>query len=387
MKTLLLFSCSLFSLIGFSQKSEKIFGNARQHKSIGYYKEQSAAWERELEKNPKDAAAWYNYYYANRNILFNDTVSNRSPKEKSDLLNSIVDKMGKAVPESYEYNIAKWQIGGNDPKFLPYLKKAIEIGEGRTEHLDYMINQGELTRNIKDREIYSQKKFEAGQFSTGVIYYNYNVLMGLRENAILITSGDNDTYPIWYLQSQGIRKDVTVINMYLVQLDDYREKLFQELGLTKWEKPAGSKVADADHEHDRNTIITHIASNSKNYPLYLALTTACDDKYTKAIQEKLYLTGLAYLYSKEPIDNIALLKNNVEHQYAFDYLDKPFYHEISPDIVKMVNGNYIVPLLTLYDHYKLAGENLKSEWTKSKLLTISKGTDNEVEIIKHLQAQ
>lgn len=387
MKNLLSLAFLFISFIGLAQKPEKVYGNARQHKSIGYYKEQSLAWKREIDKNPKDAAAWYNYYYANRNIMFNDTVINRSPKERSGVVNKIVEDMGKAVAESYEYNLAKWQIGGNNPEFLPFLKKAVELGEGRTEHLDFMINQSELTRNLNGRDFHSQKKFEAGQFSTGVLYYNYNVIMGLEKNAILITSGDNDTYPIWYLQAQGIREDVTVVNMYLVQLDDYREKLFNELGVAKWQKSSAVQMTEADHERFRNTVISQIAANSKGSPLYLALTTACDDRYTKTIQEKLYLTGLAYVYSNETIDNLALLKNNVEHLYAFDYLDKPFYNEISPDIVKMVNGNYLVPLLTLYDHYKLAGENSKMEWTKSKLFLISKGTDNEAEVIKHLQTQ
>lgn len=387
MKNLLSLTCILFSLIGAAQKPEKIYGNARQHKSLTYYNEQSAAWKKEIEKNPGDPTAWYNYYYANRNIMFNDTVSNRSPKEKSDLVIKIVDDMGKAIPESYEYNIAKWQMGGNDPQLLHYLKKAVELGEGRTEHIDYMINEGELTRNIKERELYSRKKFEAGQFSSGVIYYNYNVVMGLEKNAILITSGDNDTYPIWYLQSQGVRKDVTVINTSLIELDDYRNRLFSECGIARWQKSSGPQMTEADHERFRTTIISHIAANSKGSPLYVALTTACDDKFTKSVQDKLFLTGLAYVYSKETIDNIAVLKNNVEHLYVFDYLDKAFYNEISPDIVKMVNGNYLVPLLTLYDHYKLAGETSKMEWTKSKLLVISKGTDNETEVNKHLQAQ
>lgn len=379
---LVLFLCGvMFS--AFSQKPEKIYGNARQSKPLNYYKEQAAAWKKEVEKNPKDPSAWYNYYYATRNIMYNDTTRTKW-KENYASLGRIVEDMSKTIPETYEYNISKWQLGGNDIKFLPFLKKAAALGEGRTEHLDYMINQGELERNIKDRDIYSVKKFEAAQFSTGIIYYNYNVLMGLEKNAILITSGDNDTYPIWLLQAQGIRRDVTVINLYLIQLDDYRNKLFAELGVDKWEKPSNAELTEADHERYRNTIISHIASNKKNYPLYMALTATSDDKYTKTIQDKLFLTGLAYLYSKQSVDNMALLKRNIENLFAFDYVDKPFYEEISPDMVKMINGNYIVPLVTLYDHYKLAGDTFKTEWVKSKLILITRGTENEAEVLKHL---
>ena len=384
MKNLFILLSLIISFVGISQKPEKIYGNARQHKPIAYYKEQSAAWKKVVTDHPRDAAAWYNYYYANRNIMFKDTTSTHTPEERHAAIIKIVEDMGKQVPESYEYNLCKWQMSNFDQKALPYLKKAAALGEGRTEHIDYMINQGELGRNIKDRETYSIKKFEAGQFSTGIIYYNYNVLVGLEKNAILITSGDNDTYPIWLLQAQGIRPDVTVINLSLMLIDYYREKLFKELGVEKWDKPANAEMSEADYERYRNGIIAHIASNTGKHPLYLALTTACDDKYTKTIQEKLYLTGLAYLYSKDQVDNMALLKKNVEHAFAFDYLDKSFYTEISPDMVKMINGNYIVPLLTLYDHYKLAGDNYKVDWVKSKLVTITKGTENEAEVLKHL---
>ena len=53
----------------------------------------------------------------------------------------------------------------------------------------------------------------------------------------------------------------------------------------------------------------------------------------------------------------------------------------------MINGNYIVPLLKLYDHYKISGESQKADWVKDKLVVITRGTENEAEVTKHLKVQ
>jgi tetratricopeptide (TPR) repeat protein len=55
---------------------------------------------------------------------------------------------------------------------------------------------------------------------TLLLDYNKNMLLSVPSHGILITNGDNDTYPAWYLQSQGVREDVLVVNLSLLNVAD-----------------------------------------------------------------------------------------------------------------------------------------------------------------------
>jgi len=56
--------------------------------------------------------------------------------------------------------------------------------------------------------------------------FAYNLLQSVEPYGVLFGFGDNDTFPVWYLQEvEGVRQDVTQINLSLANLGWYVEQL------------------------------------------------------------------------------------------------------------------------------------------------------------------
>lgn len=374
----------LMLLLGWKISSAQvpIISFAIQKQETEWYAQQANLWHQEINKNTSNSFAWYNYYYATRNWMRTNIKNDKRTKaEKMLVYRNIIDSMKTFVPQSFEYNLVEWMQSWNDPAKENYLLKAYQLDSNRNELISHMVNYGEVNRNLKMRDKYSKQWLESNLASNGLLQYANNMLQSVDENAIIMTEGDNDTYPLWQLQSIGIRKDVYVINASLIQVDDYRNKLFAELKLPPISDTINTKSGAT--LQNAQIIIQHIFNNVKDRKLYASV--AMMPITLDSVKNHLHLTGILYLISKDNINSSAIIRKNIEQVYKLDYLETNFTKDISQHYVECLNANYVVPMITLYKEYLLSGEKEKAIQIKKRILQLSEFCEDKNAVLKQLE--
>ena len=367
--------CLDYACIGQSggAKPQKVYRIVYEMRPNEWYVEQAELWKKEIDKNPKNTEAWYNYYNAVRYARFVETIDTQDKKTR---LEKIIEDMGKAIPGTYEYHLLKFWNSYSLTE-MSDLEKAYKLAPERVDTYYGFISHYDFNGNEKKLREFCEKLYESKDIAPNLVDYNYNVLMSCEEDAILFTNGDNDTYPIWVLQqAKGIRKDVTVLNQSIIRAgDDYLKRKLKDKNITI---DVGKLPSKKDKEFV-TTLCKLIAAESPETPIYFALTVY--EQHVKSIMDDLYVVGLTYQYSPERIDNIALVKKNLEKNLRLDYLKHDWYDDsyLATGIVTHMNLNYIAPMIMLAEHYRASGEDRKAqEWKESALHLARKAGKKEM---------
>jgi len=333
-----------------AQKPEKQISFAAQSKPHSYYVQQAELWWGEVEKNKQSEEAWYNYFRASRNA--HGTADWRSDfiKESPYLRtgDSILAMIGRHIPGTFTHN------------YLTYLNQG--IGTDNSEHLliayrmnpDFegihssVVTLAESRLDMALRKKVNSEWHNTAYLSPQLLTYAYNVLQSLDTAAVLFTQHDNDTYPLWMLQDAlGIRDDVRVINIDFLLLEDYRKQIYRQLDVP--ELKLGEIDLDEYHSNWRKVLTHVLAAYAAKRPVYLGMTVA--GELYKDFEKSLHPTGLAYKFSKEPMDVSAINRRLYEDTFLLDYLR----HMLSPDRnqanVNWQNINYLTCFKDVYRQY------------------------------------
>lgn len=279
-------------------------------------------------------ASTFNYY----NSQSKTQREQRSPTPaQQSQMNGAVSYFETHAPESFEYHYYKYIAGNHNTSLVNHLKEAEKIRPNNTDVQVQLAAYYMIQNSTTDVSNYLEKLVSNGRLAKSVVIYAEDVLRSVPKNGVLITHGFDDTYGAWYAQTKkGIRGDVKIISLDLLQSTEYRAKLKKE-GFTV----PSATVVDVK-------FLEQFCQLNEKKNLAISLTTP--KEYFQPILSDIYLTGLVFEYKTTKYDNF--WRNNTLWNSE---LDKKLVQNTMDAKGRELSANYLPMLMQMRKVYNQKG--------------------------------
>jgi tetratricopeptide (TPR) repeat protein len=237
-------------------------------------------------------------------------------------------------------NLSDHEVRSREYFWVPsYVGLAIWMGIGSGAIVRWARKMGSAYRNVMvvalllfaAMPIFTQFHIMDRSANKVAYYYGWNMINFLEEDAIIITNGDNDTFPLWYLQQvEGVRTDVDIVNLSLIQINWYISQLKDRdvpMSFTYDEIDRMTPYWTRDPDTGELKLITlkditlHdiIRENNWRRPIYFAVTV--DD--FQGYYDNLELEGMVFRLKPEKgrhMINVEKTYENCFENYRYDSL-------------------------------------------------------------------
>ncbi len=298
------------------------------------------------EQTIQSESANFGYY----KVQSQSQTQQRSPTPaQQSQMDGTVSYFETNAPQSFEYHYYKYTSGNYNTDIFYHLEAAVKLKPNNADVQVQLAAYHMINNSTTEAVGYLDKLIENKRLAKSVVLYAEDVLRSVPVNGVLITHGFDDTYGVWYAQlKKGIRKDIQIVSLDLMQSEKYRSEL-----KSKGFNLPNAKIIDV-------AFLSQFCSMNASENISISLTTPKD--YFKPILSSIYLTGLVFEYKTTSFDNFwrneTLWNQELKKQLVQDSMD---------DKGRALLSNYL-PML--FQMRKVYGQTGKTEKVKEMDIAI-----------------